>query len=123
MSRHTVTEVFEKYMLNNALKSVSLNNEKDFITFEFLDGTDQKFSVEGDCCSNSWIEHLELPNELEGATLLKMFENTIDDFEDEENGGNFIQVYQTHFVTDKGDIVLEYRNSSNGYYGGHLVAV
>lgn len=26
-----------------------------------------------------------------------------------------LQVYQTHFKTAKGDIVLEYRNSSNGY--------
>jgi hypothetical protein len=39
---------------------------------------------------------------------------------DGENSWDCIRVYQTSFATPKGEIVVEYRNSSNGYYGGWL---
>jgi hypothetical protein len=32
-----------------------------------------------------------------------------------------LTVYQTHFRTERGDVTLEFRNSSNGYYGGYLI--
>ena len=31
-----------------------------------------------------------------------------------------IQFYGLKFTTDKGDLILDYRNESNGYYGGNL---
>lgn len=36
------------------------------------------------------------------------------------NEGDYIKVYRTTIVTDRGFIDIEYRNSSNGYYGGWL---
>ena len=31
-----------------------------------------------------------------------------------------LEVYGLKITTDKGDLVIDYRNSSNGYYGGNL---
>ncbi len=131
-------------MLNRKISSVILAPNKATITFAFQDGHAQSFAVEGDCCSHSWIEHLETPNDLIGAELTGFDENSMDatsdenenpmiesSYEDHEgkiiktssNEYECLQVYTTIFHTNKGDIVLEYRNSSNGYYGGSLVAI
>lgn len=114
-----------KNMLNRKLASVELDKSRDRITFKFQDGFERSFGVEGDCCSHSWIEHLELPGDIVGATLLDVNDSapiTQDhDEHDEQEGGDCISVYNTVFKTDRGEIVLEYRNSSNGYYGGYLV--
>lgn len=113
-------------MLNRKLASVSIENDGSCITFEFQDGFTRSFGVEGDCCSHSWIEHLELPGNIKGATLLAVNDSApITQDHDDHDGENpeCIEVYNTAFRTDRGDIILEFRNSSNGYYGGYLVDV
>lgn len=114
-----------KNMIGRKLEAVSLDDAKAGVTFTFEDGRSRSFSVEGDCCSSSWIEHLELPGDIKGAILLSVEDSapiTQDHEEhDQESGGDCISVYNTAFRTDRGDIVLEYRNSSNGFYGGYLV--
>lgn len=114
-------------MIGKALAAVTLDKGKDRITFEFQDGSSRSFGVDGDCCSSSWIEHLEMPADVVGAKIISAEDSasiTSDhDEHDEENGGDSIAVYNTAFRTDRGDIVLEYRSSSNGYYGGNLTDV
>jgi hypothetical protein len=111
-------------IVGKRIASVALTSNKEKIVFAFQDGTTQAFVTEGDCCSRSWIEHLEMPNDLAGATLLAVDDSAgVDVTEDKEknaDGHECLQVYGTTFRTDRGDIVLEYRNSSNGYYGGWL---
>lgn len=109
-------------MLNRKLASVVLDKGRDVITFTFQDGFERRFSVEGDCCSSSWIEHLEMPPDIVGATLLSVEDSApiTQDHAEHDDGGE-ISVYNTSFKTDRGEIVLEFRNSSNGYYGGWLV--
>lgn len=112
-------------MFNRPLASIKLGTDKSDITFRFQDGASQRFYVEGDCCSTSWIEHLELPGPIEGAVILSMNDSapvTQDhDAHDKDYGQECISVYNTVFATNKGEIILEYRNASNGYYGGYLV--
>lgn len=112
-------------MIGRKLSTVTLNDDGAAVLFTFDEGPTARFDVEGDCCSTSWVEHLELPGNIKGATVLSVDDSvpiTQDHSEhDEDNGGDSIQVYNTVFRTDRGDIVLEYRNSSNGYYGGSLV--
>ncbi len=113
-----------KNMLNRKIASVELNRERDVITFTFQDGFERTFSTEGDCCSHSWIEHLEMPNNIAGATLLAVeASDTITQDHAEHDDSGEIKVYNTSFKTDRGEIILEYRNSSNGYYGGWLTNV
>lgn len=104
------------------LAGVHLSDDKSEICFEFQDGTSARFEVEGDCCSQSWIEHLEMPNDIVGQCITEIFEEAGDTKPGEDlSQFDVLAVYQTHFRTPVGDIVLEYRNDSNGYYGGYLV--
>lgn len=112
------------------LKSVTLSDDKSRIVFAFTEGPDVAFSVEGDCCSSSWIEHLDVPPDVIGEVLVGVEDAAGVPWDghtcapcDPGNkcGHDVLAVYNTRFRTAKGDIVLEYRNDSNGYYGGYLV--
>ncbi len=123
-------------MTGKEIASVALANNKERLEFRFADGTGRAFTVSGDCCSSSWIEHLEMPPDVVGATLLAVEDGGSVDATDNDtlnpvrppawDGDNnnreheCLQVYSTTFKTTRGDIVLEFRNSSNGYYGGSL---
>jgi hypothetical protein len=74
--------------------------------------------ADGDCCSESWIEHIEIPVSFPAKVL--SVEGLYYD-ESEESDYEVIVRYGLKVVTDKGDLVIDYRNSSNGYYGGDLV--
>lgn len=121
-----IHEVFAK-MLGRPLTSVTLSPDKERITFAFQDGGSQSFAVEGDCCSHSWIEHLELPcapEDLDGVPIIAVYDDAgTEPTEEEKAAADCLQVYANRFRTARGDIVLEYRNDSNGYYGGSLVPV
>lgn len=124
-------------MGDSTLKSVELSENNETITFTFENGTEATFGVEGDCCSSSWIEHLDVPPYVLGEKLISVEDGDAVPWDghkcepckaDEDGyaygnecGHDHLQVYNTRFVTAKGAIVLEYRNDSNGYYGGYLV--
>lgn len=119
------------------LKAVILADDSSRITFVLENGAEIAYGVEGDCCSHSWIEHLDVPPYVIGETLTGVEDGggvpwdgheCVDrKYDDDYNvitegcGHDSLQVYNTRFRTPKGDIVLEYRNDSNGYYGGYLV--
>ena len=72
----------------------------------------------GDCCSVTWFEdinnkHALLGHEIIGLKIAQFHETQIDESKDEH-----IQTYGYTLTTSKGYIDIEYRNSSNGYYGG-----
>ncbi len=122
----SVEKSFEN-MKGRKLRSVDVEAGQRKVMFEFQDGGKTLYEVAGDCCSYSWIEHLEAPKDINGATVLGAEDGgpiTQDhpDHDDDHRDAT-IAVYNTYFHTDKGDIVLEYRNSSNGYYGGYLVLI
>lgn len=75
----------------------------------------------GDCCSESWFEHIELPAlGVKGAKILSYDEKDLDEsFEDDKLG--YTSIYSFCLHTDKGDLDLELRNTSNGYYGGYVI--
>lgn len=116
-------QIMFKDIINKKIETVSLSKDKEKISFIFKDKTSKLYHVEGDCCSNSWIEHLEVPNNIKDAVIIDVQENSLGTIPAnyEFNEYNVIKKYSTIFKTSKGDIVLEYRNSSNGYYGGYLV--
>lgn len=77
-----------------------------------------KVRADGDCCSESWIEHVELPAGGFPAKVLQVDELDLPGSCDQEY--DCLQVYGLKIITDRGDVVIDYRNSSNGYYGGSL---
>ncbi len=115
-------------MIGKPLAECRLDDDKQRVVFVFKDGSRRAFGVAGDCCSVSWIEHLETPPDLDGAVI----ESVRDSDELPPWDGHdctppracdhdCLTVYHTVFGTNRGEIVLEYRNDSNGYYGGFLV--
>ena len=103
-------------------KIISFTQDSDYAIFYLDDGNRYTYHVDGDCCSSSWIEHATIPPDVEGATILGATQPDLNPHEPvkAENSWESIQVYHTAFQTDKGEIILEYRNSSNGYYGGWM---
>jgi hypothetical protein len=81
--------------------------------------------ADGDCCSHTWIENVELPALGFPATVisvtgLDMPEQPDSKFEGSTADSECRQFYGCKIVTDRGEIVIDYRNDSNGYYGGNL---
>lgn len=75
---------------------------------------------DGDCCSYTWIEHVEMPALGLPATVTKVeYLYMPDRVEDTDLG--VVEHYGFSISTDKGSIVIDYRNASNGFYGGYLV--
>lgn len=108
-------------MMGKPLASVEVSVDKELLTFTFQDGSTAAFRAEGDCCSSTWIEHLTVPDDMAGSVLEAVIEG--EPTEEQHPEHECLQTYKTTFRTPKGDIVVEYRNASNGYYGGYLVRV
>lgn len=81
--------------------------------------------VDGDCCSHSWIENVELPALGFPAKVTAVEELSLPaDYYTRHPGPpeqESLALYGAKIVTDRGEIVIDYRNESNGYYGGSIV--
>jgi hypothetical protein len=108
--------------LDRPLRAVTLSDENCLLTFSFTGGSVAQYRAVGDCCSHSWIEHLETPNEFEGRRIVAVEDvDVVPQPENDPEEYEYIRVYKTVFRLDNGEaITAEYRNSSNGYYGGWL---
>ena len=78
-----------------------------------------------DCCSDTWIEHVELPAGgfpaiVSAVEQIEMPEQALSEFRGATADQECRQFYGTKITTDKGEIIIDYRNDSNGYYGGSL---
>lgn len=78
------------------------------------------FKAVGDCCSQSYIEHLELFEGYQKTVIKNVKETTLEEKWMDEEEMEMTKKYRTEIITAKGVITLEYRNESNGYYGGAI---
>ena len=110
-------------LLGKTIVGIGLDATNEYIKFN----TEQEsfaFNALGDCCSESWINHISGIETLIGNKVNKVDEIYIPDIERGENGHSERQevdkIYSYKIFTDKGMCEIEMRNSSNGYYGGAL---
>jgi hypothetical protein len=109
-----------KELVGTEVYGVFVNEDKTAISFGTSNGY-KTYGVEGDCCSFSWIEHLSGLEQLVVAYVNNVEDISMSDLEtDPNNPDEYIRVYGVKIHTNKGYALLEYRNSSNGYYGGYL---
>ena len=105
-------------LLNRSILNHYVCTEKDWIAFQLDDGATEIFIATGDCCSTSWIESIDTPGNLRGLVLevhdLEM--PPLDTHEKYEE----VKCYGWQIVTTSGHTTIEYRNGSNGYYGGDM---
>lgn len=107
----------ENPLIGKRVISVFLAEDGGAIKFE-TDDDEIIARADGDCCSHSWIENAESPENLIG-TVSAVENLKLNKTEDQD--GDYIQFYGCKITTEKGSCTLDYRNESNGYYGGDLV--
>lgn len=110
-------------LLGKLIKKIRLDMINYFIQFE----TDQGFFgyfAYGDCCSESWINHISGLQALIGEKVLKVEKVDMGEIEKGQvgfSGKQYLEkIYSYKIFTSQGICEIEMRNASNGYYGGSL---
>lgn len=113
-------------LIGRALIKVELAEDREAIRFTLADG-EVIARCDADCCSHTWIEAVENTVTSFPATVLAVEPlaltvwGTEDETHAEWDGGNLVRFYGCKVTTDRGLLIIDYRNESNGYYGGSLV--
>lgn len=106
-------------LIGKTITGIKIAADKEAMLFDF-ENDQLVVKVDGDCCSRSWIENIDLPAlgfpaKVTAVRDLDLISRQdVDEIEE-------IKFYGFVIETDRGEINIEYRNSSNGYYGGNLV--
>jgi len=113
-------------LVGKTISEISLSVCKEYIQFKINEGLITWFTDQ-DCCSESWIEHVTLPFGFENSD--KSFEvisiEEIDLGEVVPTRQEVDQLYGLKILGNikkwgNSEIYIEFRNSSNGYYGGSM---
>lgn len=112
-------------LMGRKILGLQLDDAKVYVNF-ITDQGDVLYGCYADCCSESWINHINGVSELVGGTVEDVDE--VDFYallkvEPEATKQDFDQVLFHRVKTEKGWCTFEFRNSSNGYYGGWLEEV
>lgn len=112
-----------EFLKNKEIISTLLSDDDSELTFTTSELDNVKFFAFGDFCSQSWIEHFEIPDNTFVFIDLKKIE--IPPYFEEkptkkDHSEEFMEYYFYELTTNKGTYLIEMRNSSNGYYGGYL---
>jgi hypothetical protein len=114
---------FVNPLLGKTIREVKIAEDGMALLFCLYGGELELVRVDADCCSTTWIEHIEGADALPGATVLSVEEIDMPDSvatEEDRAKAEVLQVYGCKITTNKGTCIIDYRNDSNGYYGGNL---
>lgn len=106
-------------LIGKTLLGMKIAADREAILFE-TDAGPIVAHCDADCCSHTWVEHIELPFRGFPAIVTAVDNLDLPGSDDNHPTHDCLQVYGLKITTDHGEIVIDYRNSSNGYYGGSL---
>lgn len=112
-------------LVGKKIEAIYLNPARDLLTFKTDLGYLQ-FQAEGDCCSESWIEHINGVKEILNKTIKKFEAIDGPDIEGcitSKGRGDHVQFYFYKLLPEEyawDFLTIDMRNDSNGYYGGEL---
>ena len=109
----------ENCLVGKTCVAVDLADDGGAIRFVLDDGSEVVARADGDCCSHTWIENVDAPERLVGAPILSVRDIAMPDL-GQPGEYDVIAYYGCEITTALGAVVIDYRNSSNGYYGGSL---
>ncbi len=112
-------ELKKHILIGKVIADVNVGMGGEDITFDIQDGKSIVATCDAECCSHTWIENVELPALGFPATVLEVQDLDMPDLGDLP-GCDCVAYYGFKIITDKGEIIIDYRNDSNGYYGGSL---
>lgn len=109
-------------LIGKIVRAVFLSAEGGALRFDFDNNDSIVVRADGDCCSYSWIEEVQGIDQLIGSPVV-----AVEDIDMPDRPGNryghdedVMAYYGCKITTQKGYALIDYRNSSNGYYGGNL---
>lgn len=106
-----------KELLGKIIKEIKFLEEGKFCLFEIADGTELKYEASGDCCSHSYFSDIIDKRIMLGAEVLQVIEKEERDVLPKKDEDHVV-LYAYTIKTSKGYGDIEFRNDSNGYYGG-----
>ena len=111
-------------LIGKTLTGIKIAKDRVALLFQTTDG-DVLVLVDADCCSYTWVESVELPALGFPALVTAVEELDLPEPSAPKESAfhkdpEVLAYYGCKIGTDKGDIVIDYRNDSNGYYGGSL---
>ena len=107
-------------LIGKHVLGVQMNAGKDVVRFITTTGV-VDYECYGDCCSESWVNHVNDIGNLIDATVTQVEEfdfHSMLGIEPEPTRQDSDEVLFHKVHTNKGTCLIEFRNSSNGYYGG-----
>lgn len=107
-------------LINQTITEVKIAADKQALLFITAEGIHHKVLVDADCCSYTWIESVEMPALGLPFKILAVEDLDMPDLGDMPDC-DVVAYYGAKLVTDKGEMIIDYRNDSNGYYGGNVV--
>lgn len=107
-------------LIGKKIVDVKIAVDKQAMLFVSEDGAEFIARTDGDCCSYSWIENVEMPALGFPFKVIAIDDLDLPGSQNDHPDYDCLSVYGAKVVTDKGEMVIDYRNSSNGYYGGNI---
>lgn len=107
-------------LVGRKILSVQMTPDKSDVRFVTTTGN-LDYNCYGDCCSESWVNHVNDIDNLIGGTVTQVEEfdfHSMLGVEPEPTRQDSDEVLFHKVHTEKGTCLIEFRNSSNGYYGG-----
>lgn len=108
-------------LIGKKIVDVKIADDKMALLFVSDSGEQLIARTDGDCCSHSWIESVEMPALGLPFTVVSVDDLDLPGSDDDHPDYECLAVYGAKIITDKGEMIIDYRNSSNGYYGGNIV--
>ena len=108
----------ENILIGKTLTALKIDSDNTALLFVTTDG-DIKVFCDAECCSCTWIEHIEMPALGLPAKVISVYDLDMPDLGDMPDC-DVVEYYGLKITTDRGELVIDYRNDSNGYYGGRL---
>ena len=120
-----------KRLIGHILTGIKWNAEE--VTFSW-EGGSAKFMAVGDCCSTTWIDSFDgigdiIDSPIVRVTFLELPDLVFGRGDDPVCGcrdrrdcahHDTLSLYGYRIETDTATATLDFRNDSNGYYGGYL---
>lgn len=108
-----------KFFDGKTLEKLMIADDQKALLFKCVDGVFIA-KADGDCCTESWIESVEMPALGLPAKILSIKSLDLPGSVDNSDDYEVLDVFGYCISTDKGDIVIDFRCSHNGFYGGNM---
>lgn len=109
------------YLEGKTVTDMKVSKNRQCVMLNLDDDENLYLTAVGDCCSESWFEHIQDKSEIIGMKILKIEQVNLGRVTPTKQESD--ELYCIKFTTNNKweDLwMLEFRNSSNGYYGGSV---